>query len=235
MNLQDIIRAAMGGQTPGTQQATQQFQQRDPRQDQVGQIVPPAGVVANALTSLGAVHPDQPRYMGGQQVLGGAMAAGPPGKLPPIGDNYVRPLSELTPTVHHETNFYKAQEFIPEAGVHTGTPSRLYLSNDPDLALGQGDNKGIKLEFSTDGLSGRYNTAKPSTQLMHEQGKAEFLGDGHQKDWQRNLKSVTIDPAINLPRRVDKILLQQMIERMKKNGWADSTDPETGHLKLEKR
>ena len=40
----------------------------------------------------------------------------------------------------------RAQEFIREAGVHTGLPNRLYLANDPDLALGQGDSKGIKLE-----------------------------------------------------------------------------------------
>lgn len=69
MTLQDIITAMFGGQTAGTQQAQAQMPPKN--QAMLGQIVPPTGAIANMLAGLGALHPDQPKYMGGQQVLGG--------------------------------------------------------------------------------------------------------------------------------------------------------------------
>jgi len=83
-DMRDIWAAMMGGQTPATQAASQQFQARDPSQDKIGQFVTPQNAIGNVMTALQALHPDQPRTLNGITALGGmAMPWGGPTKTPP--------------------------------------------------------------------------------------------------------------------------------------------------------
>jgi hypothetical protein len=70
-----------------------------------------------------------------------------------------------------------------------------YMSNVPELALGQGGNKGFVVELDTSGLHGRVNTQKPVWQALYEQNQAEFVGRINSQEAYRNsVRSVTVKP-----------------------------------------
>src|SRR5574344_1052187 len=69
-------------------------------------------------------------------------------QLPPLNDNYLKDLSQYTPTLHREMSPAQAMKFIGNINTNM-TPENLYFSNKPELALGQGANKGILVELDS--------------------------------------------------------------------------------------
>lgn len=115
--------------------------------------------------------------------------------LPPPKDNYLKDLSEYTPTLHREMAPSEADKLIGNT-LTDMTGDRLYFSNKPELALGQGKNKGVILEFDSKGIQGQINTEKPTWNFDYANGNAEFVSKHTpQSVYRQNVKSVTIKPG----------------------------------------
>lgn len=143
-------------------------------------------------------------------------------KLPEMRDNYLKPLNEYTNTLYRETSPDNAVELIPGSNkISDYTLSELYFSNKPELALGQGNNKGVLIEFDSGNIKGQVNTSKPSWKLEYDQGNAEFIGRlNPQKTYQDAVRSVTIRPDAKV-NRVTRIILQRLL-----SDWDKRTNPD---------
>jgi hypothetical protein len=108
-------------------------------------------------------------------------------QLPPVEDNFRRDLSDYAPKLYREVGPAKATELF-EGNAQDSTP---YFSNTPNLAKGQGENKGITVELDSKGLQGQINTSKPGWEIAYKNGEAEFIGKNN-KDYRDNIQSVTI-------------------------------------------
>lgn len=106
--------------------------------------------------------------------------------LPDIGNNHIRPLSDFAPTLYRETNADKALDLL----LHANKDDQPYLANTPNLAKGQGVNKGVIVELKSDGLQGQVNR-KPGSDLTYQNGEAEFVGK-YNDNYADNIQKVTI-------------------------------------------
>lgn len=114
-------------------------------------------------------------------------------KLPALKDNYLKPLSEYTPTLYRETNLTGVHDFLPGTA---GSLNDLHVSNVPHLALGQGTNKGVLVEMNSGALQGQVNTRKPTWQPLWDQGQAEFLVRYPEREaLQSSVRSITVKPG----------------------------------------
>lgn len=115
-------------------------------------------------------------------------------EFPVFKDNYLKNLSEHTHVLHREMSPDEALNFIGNRGTDMSA-SELHFSNDPDLALGQGNNKGIVIKLRSDGLQGKINTKKPTWKELYSQNKAEFIAKHNDQNlYKNNVESVTIKP-----------------------------------------
>lgn len=156
------------------------------------------------------------------------------GTLKPLEDfAFTRPterqnLGDITPTLFRETDVQGALELSPHGRV-TAEQIDLHFSNTPDLALGQGANRGFLLEFDAAGINGRINTSKPAWEIAYNNGAAEFisaLGESQSK-FQRALKSITIRNDAKSS-NVDTKRMNRTIESLKNDGWVE-TQTSDGH------
>jgi hypothetical protein len=115
-------------------------------------------------------------------------------KLIPMEDNYLKPISVYTPNIYRETNIDGLAELSPNVfGYLEGKD--LFVSNTPNLALGQGENKGVLIKFKSEGLQGQVNTNKPSWKFAYDNGEAEFIVKRTQEGvLKNNIESITISP-----------------------------------------
>ena len=132
-----------------------------------------------------------------------------------VGVNRTQPLEGITPRVYRETSPSSAYDII--ANADQGVLSEIYTASHPDLALGQHGNRGVLIEFSTDGLTGKLNFSAPGLKhVAATAGQAEILVRHRSMgSLGKNVVSVTIDPArINSPelRRELRILMRQLEE-----------------------
>lgn len=135
-------------------------------------------------------------------------------KFPEVGDNYRRPLNDFTDILYRETSPEQALELIPGSNV-ISQQGDLYFSNTPDLALGQGSNKGVLLEFNSSGIEGQVNRNKPTWDMLYKQNQAEFLvRHTDQKTYQSALQSITIKKTSKSSRR-----LQDTVRRLEEQNW----------------
>ncbi len=170
-----------------------------------------------------------------QEVTLGQSDGGPvrPEGLGPVPEtNYRRSLSDHTAVVYHETSAQGVADWLPndqrqQSGV-AGKRER-YYSNNPDLALGQGDNTGFRLELDTSGLEGRINQAKPTWQHSWEGGDAEFTARvGRDVDDATLLRAVTVMPdqfeGTGTPwQRRARSKLEELTA---KDGWTRTDNPD---------
>ena len=114
-------------------------------------------------------------------------------KLPALKDNYLKPLSEYTPTLYRETNLTGVHDFLPGTA---GSLNDLHVSNVPHLALGQGTNKGVLVEMDAAPLQGQVKTSKPTWQPLWDQGQAEFVVRYPEREaLQGAVRSITVKPG----------------------------------------
>src|SRR5579862_8984398 len=66
-----------------------------------------------------------------------------PSSLPPLKDNYTKPLSTYSPKLYRETDPSGLLEMLPNTSMGEGSPREFHLANTPDLAIGQGKNTGV--------------------------------------------------------------------------------------------
>lgn len=143
------------------------------------------------------------------------------------GENYRKPLKEYADSFYRETSAGRALEVLPTSRISTDlTADRIYLTNSPDLALGQGINKGIVLEFDPADLQGAVNTSKPTWKPLYDQGQAEFVAQyNKQGQYQQALKSVTVKPDVKMS-RVERMQLDRALAEMEQQGWVKAKTPD---------
>jgi len=148
-----------------------------------------------------------------------------PGKAPPPESNYATDLGEYADSVYRETSVSGALELLPESGVTTPTGD-VYLSHTKDLALGQGNNKGVLLEIDPRGIVGQINRSKPTWQASWENGQAEYVARRNsQGAFQNAVKSFTILPSATVD-RVGNAAIRRTIAALETKGWAKETLPD---------
>lgn len=135
--------------------------------------------------------------------------------------------SVFTDVLYRETNIEGALEIIPRGGREIGTD--LYFSNVPELALGQGSNRGVFLEFDAPKSLPhhnplRINKSKPGWEQSYAMGSAEFRWNFYRGDhtngyWEPNLRQMTIRPDAQVEFRHSRPRMQQTINALKKRGW----------------
>jgi len=137
--------------------------------------------------------------------------------LPPLSsleDNYVKPLSEYADTLFHETSVTNAPTFLPN-GV-SAEIGEVYVANTANMALGQGSNKGVILEFSAGDIQGQLNRSKPAWEMVYRNGEAEFIAKHNPEGmWKDNVKSVTIKSGA----KSDLARKRRLMRILETQGW----------------
>ncbi len=88
-----------------------------------------------------------------------------------------QPLKDYGKYLYHETNSINAENILGEIGSGgVGYPQTIYLSNTPELALGQGGKKGFTFIFDSGEVGGfEKKIQKPSSGYLLSQGKTDEL------------------------------------------------------------
>lgn len=161
--------------------------------------------------------------------------SGTPRAQQTLHHNAVTDLGNHADRLYRETAPDKLELFVPGGQatdlVHTG--GDLFMSDHPNLALGQGANKGVTLEFDAKGLSGRVSMAKPTAQLGYEQGLgSEYVARHNQvKNLKDNLRSFRVSKDIQTTPAL-RVRLQRLMGQLEKRGW---TKTETdGYVQYER-
>lgn len=146
--------------------------------------------------------------------------------LPPLSsltDNYRKPLSAYTDRLYHETDAGRADEFLPVPGSFGRRETETFLATSPDLALGQGTNRGVLLEFDAAPIQGQVNTRKPAWQPLWEQGDAEFIARHNDAGaYTDALRAVTVKPDVaGTPG--ERMRLRRNLQRLEGAGWTTTT------------
>lgn len=138
-------------------------------------------------------------------------------------ENYRVPLSKYSNVFYHETNAERAQHLLPYSNT-TATPDEIYLSNSPNLALGQGTNKGILIEFTPGEMQGVVNKAKPGWKFAWDNGEGEFVTRfPRQSEYQKNVQAVTIKKELTTT-PVQRMRLKNTLAALEKNGWSKTVN-----------
>lgn len=136
--------------------------------------------------------------------------------LPKLETNDRTELSTYSPTLYRETDPSKALELL---GGNPDPAQRLFLANTPNLARGQGANKGVLIEMDSQGLQGSVNTSKPGWEVAYNNGEAEFVGT-YNKSYADNVSKVTItNEGKRLPR------VRTLNDSLISKGWNRTIQP----------
>ncbi len=127
-------------------------------------------------------------------------------------------LSKYTPELHREISFNDLGEFLPN---DSGSGNGKYdFAENKDMALGQGNNKGVKLTFDSDGIKGGVNLEKPGLAHIFEKGDGEFKSDHtDQTIFRKNLKEITIDPKAKRLESKDIRFNRKLKQLVDEQGW----------------
>lgn len=150
-----------------------------------------------------------------------ARAFAPPPKPKTYRDNnYSRDLSEDTHRLYRETSPSRAlEEFIPRSGIYKELGD-IHFSDTPDLALGQGHNKGVLLEFESSGLRGKINKGKPITETS---SGSEYIATlNSQPAYQKNLRAFRIYDSATIDRSYKERLTRTIKSLKERDGWTES-------------
>jgi hypothetical protein len=129
-------------------------------------------------------------------------------------------LDRYAPTMYHETNIDKALTML--GSIHEDmAPRAVFMSDAPEMALGQGNNRGVRFEFDASKLAGRQHGAKPGLAFTAPRGGSEFVAiNNKQQSYMDAVKSIIVSPhafASNrgYARRFHDIVLPQLV----REGW----------------
>lgn len=124
-----------------------------------------------------------------------------------------------TDTMYRQGGVAEAEDILLGRGGGIGGIN-YHLTNDPDIALAQGDDARVFIEFDvTDPeFSVKLNTSKPGWEQRYEEGSAEFLTRGVQGSTIRDaVKSVTVrDLGDDV---VDRGFKNRVIPDLRRDGW----------------
>lgn len=132
-------------------------------------------------------------------------------------ENYRKDLSEYTPTLYHETSPDEAVFKVGLPNVRSRA-SAMWYSNSPDLAMGQGGNRGVLIQYDAQGMAGQVNRSKPAWEHQWQSGLAEFYDRSGTGFIGRNAQRVTIKPEVQNTRAG-----RSLATRLETDGWAKSS------------
>ena len=129
--------------------------------------------------------------------------------------------------LHREVSPDAVLEILNADRTHSNNvPTPTYFASSRDMALGQGANKGVHLEFDAGGFSGEVNTGKPGWEISHQAGQSEFIAQAAPADLLRGLTAVV------LPEGQGKVIegmasdpiarlggLARALKRLERMGW----------------
>jgi len=233
----DPMRVNFGNPLPAT--VTPKWQQS---------LASAAGSIGNALTAPGnalagnynqltvgpdgSVSPMDPRMVQDASNLAGMVTLGAgamPAEAGALRMGMTGPVKDLSSTVTHlyrETSPSGVNQILEKQlslgqGSAEGTQIHLYWSDNPDLALGQGTNKGVIVKMSTGGVRGAPDVSKPGASVAN--GTEYVTTDGVHPD---NIQSITLTQPLakNDP---SAIRLSGKLSRMVNSGqwgWVKNPD-----------
>jgi hypothetical protein len=175
------------------------------------QMIEPAMNLAGAVT-LGA---------GAVPAEANSLRAGMAGRSIPSA-NYIGPISRHTDTLYREMHPSEALIDLPTSVAHGGygpggSPQRFY-SDQPDLALGQGSNKGVRVEYDSAPFEGKINQQKPGWDLAFKNGNGEYIASPHPDENIRDaVRSFEVDPTALS--KVERAQYQRVISNLAEKGW----------------
>ena len=146
-------------------------------------------------------------------------------------DNYRTDLSQYTKTLYRETSPEDALGILPGSNVTHGYGAmgapRQFYADTPDIALGQGANRGVRVGYDAGAFEGQISQSKPMWQKMFEDGMGEYVATPKAgADVRGAVRSVDIDRSfLNSAPRSMQAQYNRAIEHMKANGWELSETP----------
>ena len=157
-------------------------------------------------------------------------AAGQRGSLPPVSEAKVaRTPSEVTDRLYREVNLGAAESYLPDSRVYDQSVRRDYFTNDPDLAIGQGNNNGVLFEFDTAtiGAAELRPNPKPGWQATWDAGSAEFTMLTAPKHLGDSVRAITIRKgAVTGASKGERVSLKRHLDRLEGEGWTKTKDAE---------
>jgi hypothetical protein len=135
-----------------------------------------------------------------------------------------------------ETSAEEARGFLPKS---PAVPSRqwggqeYYFSDSPDLALGQGANRGVLMEMDPMQFDLNLHSGKPGLRVVEAMGGPREFRGHLTKDFERDqtLHGFTVDPSLMNPRDPDWRALQNQMGWLENEGWTRSVD-QAGRITL---
>jgi len=156
-----------------------------------------------------------------------ALRAGLPGRKLPT-NNYTGPVSRYTDALYREMSPTEALADLPTSVMNQSQGMggvRKFYADQPDLALGQGGNKGVRVEYDSTPFEGQINQSKPAWDLAFQQGNAEYIAapqvGANIRDSVRNFE---FDPSVLS--RVEKAQYDRVLSNLESQGWKIERTPE---------
>lgn len=174
-----------------------------------------APAVETAMMTMGGGIAGAP-VAAGEKVLGSGIVR----KLPT--DNYLGPISKHTDTLYREMHPSEALESLPGSvsygGGGPGGVARKFYADNPDLATGQGSNRGVRVQYDAAPFEGTINKQKPAWDLAFQNGSGEYLAapkvGANIRDAVRGFE---IDPSTLS--RVEAAQYQRVLNNLQQQGW----------------
>lgn len=139
--------------------------------------------------------------------------------------NYLEPLSKYTKNVYRETSPEAALEVVPGSNVYgglmAGQPPRHFYADTPEMALGQGANRGVRVGYDAGAFQGQINQSKPGWQPAFESGMGEYIASPVVgADVRGAVNSVSIDKEmLNAASRAVQSQYRFVQDKLRQAGW----------------
>jgi len=155
---------------------------------------------------------------------GEALGAGFVGRKLP-SDNYRGLISRYTDELFREMAPREALEGLPTS-VASGGPgmggAKKFYADQPELALGQGHNRGVRVTYDAAPFEGQINK-KPGWEAQFPEGRAEYIAEpmSNIKD---TVKGFEIDPS--MLSKVEAAQYQRLLSNLEQQGWGVTRTPD---------
>lgn len=181
----------------------------------------PAPVLSAALLPMGTGAIAGVPVKGTETVLGAGFVGR---KLP--RDNYNGPVSRYTDELFREMSPGEALVDLPTSVAHGGYGiggNRRFYADQPDLALGQGQNKGVRVAYDAGPFEGTINK-KPGWEQIFPQGSAEYVAAPTPgANIRETVRGFEIDPSALS--KVEAAQYQRVLSNLESQGWSVNRTP----------
>ena len=182
----------------------------------------PAPMVEAAMLPMGTGGIAGVPVKGAEAVLGAGFVGR---KLP--RDNYSGPVSRYTDELFREMSPSEALVDLPTSVAHGGYGlggNRRFYADQPDLALGQGSNRGVRVTYDATPFEGTINK-KPGWEALFPSGSAEYMAaPATGSNIRDTVRGFEIDPkALS---RVEAAQYARLLSNLENQGWGVTRSPE---------